>query len=82
MTKLKTISVKLPAGDVGRIPSRNRSAFIREAVREKLARGRTPWKPKSAFGRELVALQKRYSGGLLSPEEINAEIRELRGSMA
>jgi hypothetical protein len=82
MTMLKTVSVKLPAEDIRRIPARNRSAFIREAVREKIARAEKVWEPKTQFGRELVALQKRYKGKLLTPEEIAAEIRENRGSMA
>ncbi len=82
MTMLRTISVKLPADDVRRIPARNRSAFIRDAVREKLAREGKTWKPKTQFGRELVAMQKRYKGKLLTPEEIAAEVRENRGSMA
>jgi Arc/MetJ-type ribon-helix-helix transcriptional regulator len=82
MTLLKTISVKLPAEDVRRIPSSNRSAFIRDAVREKLARQEKIWKPKTKFGRELAALQKGYKGKLLTREEIAAEIRENRGAMA
>jgi hypothetical protein len=82
MTTLKTVSVKLPAEDIRRIPARNRSAFIRDAVREKIARSEKVWEPKTEFGRELVALQKRYKGKLLTPEEIAAEIRENRGSMA
>lgn len=82
MTTLKTVSVKLPTDDVRRIPARNRSAFIRDAVREKLARQEKPRKPTTQFGRELAALQKAYKGKLLTPEEIAAEIRENRGGMA
>jgi Arc/MetJ-type ribon-helix-helix transcriptional regulator len=85
MTMLRTISVKLPAEDVRRIPARNRSAFIREAVREKLARQEKAWKPKTRFGRKLVGLREAYiakGGKLLTAEEIAAEIRENRGAMA
>jgi Arc/MetJ-type ribon-helix-helix transcriptional regulator len=85
MTTLTTISVKLPQSDVSRIPTRNRSAFIREAVREKLARKDSRWKPKTAFGKRLVALRAariRRGGRLFTAEEIDAEIRERRGGMA
>jgi metal-responsive CopG/Arc/MetJ family transcriptional regulator len=85
MTMLRTISVKLPADDVRRIPARNRSAFIREAVREKLGREEKVWKPKTKFGRKLVAMREEYiakGGKLVTAEEIAAEIRENRGGMA
>jgi Arc/MetJ-type ribon-helix-helix transcriptional regulator len=85
MTMLRTISVKLPAQDLRRIPARNRSAFIREAVREKLGREEKVWNPKTQFGRKLLAMREAYvakGGKLLTAEEIAAEIRENRGSMA
>lgn len=84
MTTLITISVKLPKSDVSRIPARNRSAFIREAVREKLVRKGQRWKPKTAFGKRLLALRAariRRGSRLFTAEEIDAEIRERRGSM-
>ena len=37
-TTLQAITIKLPVEDVRRIPRRNRSAFVREAVSEKLNR--------------------------------------------
>lgn len=85
MTTLTTISVKLPKSDVSRIPVRNRSAFIREAVREKLARKEQRWMPKTAFGKRLMALRTariRRGGRLFTAEEIDVEIRERRGGMA
>ncbi len=85
MTTLTSISVKLPKIDVRRIPARNRSAFIREAVREKLERQERQWKPKTALGKKLMAMRAAYirrGGKLLTAEEIDAEIRERRGGMA
>jgi Arc/MetJ-type ribon-helix-helix transcriptional regulator len=76
---LTTISVKLPAGDVRRIPTRNRSAFIREAVKEKLDRQQKQWKPKTAFGKKLMVMSQRYQGKPLTVEEVNAELRERSG---
>lgn len=85
MTRLTTISVKLPKSDVSRIPAANRSAFIREAVQEKLARKEQRWKPRTAFGKRLMALRAariQRGGRLFTAEEIEAEIHEQRGGMA
>jgi Arc/MetJ-type ribon-helix-helix transcriptional regulator len=83
---MTTISFKLPASDLRRIPAKNRSEFLRSAVREKLERQkRTEWKPKTAWGKKLAALRARHvaSGAkLLTPEEILEEIRERRGGLA
>jgi metal-responsive CopG/Arc/MetJ family transcriptional regulator len=82
---LATISFKLPKGDLRRIPSRNRSQFIRDAVREKLSKQKTVWKPKTAWGKKLAAMRAAHvaSGAkLLTTEEILEEIRERRGGLA
>ena len=80
------VTVKLPVADLRRIPRRNRSAFIREAVREKLAHDEIKdWKPKTEFGRKLLALRQRNIGSgatLLDAEGIAAEIRERREGLA
>lgn len=82
---LQTVSFKLPMDDLRRIPARNRSAFFREAVREKLAQKKTEWKPKTALGKKLAALRQAHidSGAeLLDAEGIAAEIRARRGGLA
>jgi Arc/MetJ-type ribon-helix-helix transcriptional regulator len=83
---MHTISVKLPASDIRRIPRRNRSAFVREAVREKLTQGEPPpWQPKTALGRKLNALRTAHvaSGAkLLTADEVAEEIRQRRGGLA
>jgi hypothetical protein len=85
-TRTQPVTVKLPVADLRRIPSRNRSAFIREAVREKLAHAeKDGWKPRTELGRKLWALRQRHvdSGApLLDAEGIAAEIRERRGGLA
>jgi metal-responsive CopG/Arc/MetJ family transcriptional regulator len=85
MTTLTTISVKLPKSDLQRIPASSRSAFIREAVREKLSRQEKRGPPQTAFGKKLMAMRAAYvarGGQLLTPEEIAEEIRERRGGLA
>jgi len=82
---LTTISFKLPKRDLRRIPSRNRSRFIREAVQEKLSKQEAGWKPKTAWGKKLAALRAAHvtSGAkLLTTEEILEEVRERRGGLA
>jgi hypothetical protein len=57
---LQVVSIKLPLADLRRIP-RNRSEFVRQAVAEKLARESAPgWQPKTATGRKLLKLRKRF----------------------
>ena len=85
MTKgLQVVSVKLPLADLRRIPS-NRSEFVRQAVAEKLSRESYPeWKPKTATGRKLLKLRKRFlaeGGELLDAEGISAELRQRRGGL-
>ncbi len=84
MTKgLSLVSVKLPLHDLRRIPSQNRSRFIREAVAEKLERVKKPkWTPKTAYGKELWALRQKFiadGGKLLDREGIERELKERSG---
>lgn len=88
MTKASvTVSVKIPARILERIPSpgQGRSGFIVRAIEEKLARKETPsWKPATARGRKLAALLakgKRERGPDLTLEELEAEIRSRRGGV-
>jgi len=82
-SNLTVVTVKLPNADLRRIPAGGkRSAFIRAAVAEKLTREGSPdWKPKTPFGRRLLALSDRYQGERLSPAEIAEEMRERRGTL-
>ena len=81
---LQVVSIKLPAGDVRRIPG-NRSRFVREAVAEKLAREAQPeWKPKTAIGRKFLRLREKFiaeGGELLDDEELAKELRSRRGGL-
>ena len=82
---LATVSFKLAKSDLRRIPSRNRSRFIREAVQEKLSKQETGWKPKTAWGRKLAAMRRAHiatGAKLLTVGEISDEIRERRGGLA
>ena len=85
MTNKQTVSFKLPLEDMRRIPARNRSEFFRAAVREKLARPDVEFQPRTPFGKKLAALRdahERSGARLLSPDEIAAEVRARRGSLA
>jgi Arc/MetJ-type ribon-helix-helix transcriptional regulator len=81
---LKIVSVKLPERHLRRIRG-NRSEFIREAVAEKLGRQSSPdWQPKTATGRKLLALRKRFvaqGGELLNSDGIAEELRQRRGGL-
>jgi len=82
---LQVVSVKLPLADVRRIPG-NRSEFVRKAVAEKLAREPAPtWRPKTATGRKLLKLRKRFlaeGGELLDAEGIAEELALRRGGLS
>jgi hypothetical protein len=82
-TDLKVITVKLPKSELRRIPpGKTRSAFIRAAVSEKLAREQaTGWKPKTPLGRKLLALSDRFEGERLDTDGIAAELRDRRGGI-
>jgi hypothetical protein len=80
---MATVSFKLSAADLKRIPAKNREAFLRAAVREKLERqGIYRWKPKTVL--KLQALSEKHITGakLLSLEEVREEIRERHGGLA
>jgi hypothetical protein len=82
---LKVLSVRLPLSEVRRIPG-NRSAFVRQAVSEKLAREPVPsWRPKTATGRKLLKLRNQFlaqGGELLDADDISQELRERRGGLS
>lgn len=85
--KLVTVSFKLPVSDLRRIPTRNRSRFYREAIRNELERkaGGPQWTPKTAAAKRMAALRARYVAGggeLLDAEGIAAEVRKRRGGLA
>ena len=82
-TDLKAVTVKLSVDDLRRIPSDNRSEFVREAVAEKLARLEAPpWRPKTARGRRLMVLSDRFDGERLDAAGIADEVRQRRGGLA
>ena len=82
-----TLTARVPKRikrEIERIATGNLSAFVREALEEKISAHKTGlgWKPKTAFGAELWQLRQRYisaGGELSSSEEIDAERRQLRG---
>ncbi|MHB8520299.1 MAG: ribbon-helix-helix domain-containing protein [Limisphaerales bacterium] len=80
---MRTISLKIPPEDLRRIRDRNRSEFIRGAVREKLEReGARQWRPRTATGRKLLALSEKFDGDRLDQSAITEEIRQRRGGLA
>lgn len=83
-SELEVVTVKLPKSDLRRMPpGETRSQFIRAAVAEKLARlDRPPWKPRTALGRQLLALSNRYEGERLDAEAIAEELRQRRGGVS
>ena len=82
-TDLQVVTVKLPKGELRRFPpGTSRSAFIREAIAEKLNRQGLPaWQPKTARGKKLLALSDRFEGERLGAAEINEELRARRGGI-
>jgi hypothetical protein len=73
------LRLKLPKSDLYRIPAKNRSEFIRQAVSEKLARlGSREWMPKTRLGKKLLRLSNAYRGERFDPAQIAEEIRERR----
>jgi hypothetical protein len=80
---LKVVTLKLPKSDLYRIPAKNRSEFIRQAVSEKLAKlGKEEWMPKTHLGKKLLRLSNAFRGQRLDPAQIAEEIRERRGGLA
>lgn len=80
---LKIVTLKLPKSDLYRIPVKNRSEFIRQAVSEKLARlSSQEWKPKTPLGKKFLRLSNAFRGERFDPAQIAEEIRERRGGLA
>ena len=85
MTNSATVSVKIPARILERIPApgNGRSGFIVQAIEEKIAR-REPaqWKPKTARGRRMAGLLEKGRSErrpLLSDARMEQELSERRG---
>jgi len=80
---LQIISVKLPLSVTCRIRG-NRSEFVRQAVKEKLARSSAPaWQPKPPR-RKLVKTKATVfgpGGELLDADGIAEELRQRRGGL-
>jgi hypothetical protein len=75
--------MKLPKSDLYRIPTANRSEFIRQTISEKLARmDDQEWRPKTSLGRKLLRLSNAFRGQRLDPGQVVEEIRERRGGLA
>jgi Arc/MetJ-type ribon-helix-helix transcriptional regulator len=82
--EMMRISVRLPVADLRRIRG-NRSAFVREAVAEKLKREEERWRPKTAVGKKLLKLRQQFIAGdgkLLNAEELARELRSRRGGVS
>jgi hypothetical protein len=83
-TGLLSLTVKLPPEDHSAVGSKsNRSAWVRNAISEKLEReAARPARPRGALGRKLLAARAEYarSGGrALSLEEVRQEVARRRG---
>ena len=83
-TGLLSLTVKLPPEDHSAVCAKpNRSAWVRNAISEKLAReAGGPARPRTALGRKLLAARTQYarSGGrALSLEEVRQEVARRRG---
>jgi hypothetical protein len=81
---LLSLTVKLPVKDHSAVCAKsNRSAWVRNAISEKLAREAVrPARPRSPLGRKLLAARAEYarSGGrALSLEEVQQEVARRRG---
>jgi hypothetical protein len=83
-TGLLSLTIKLPPEDHAAVCRKpNRSAWVRNAIAEKLEReGARPRRPQTALGRKLLAARSEYarSGGrALSLEEVRQEVARRRG---
>ncbi len=83
-TGLLSLTIKLPAADHAAVCGKpNRSAWVRNAITEKLEREASrPRRPRTALGRKLLAARAEYarSGGrALSLEEVRQEVERRRG---
>jgi hypothetical protein len=83
-TGLLSLTVKLPPEDHMAVCAKsNRSAWVRNAISEKLDReAARPVRPRSGLGRKLLAARAEYarSGGrALSLKEVREEVARRRG---
>ena len=86
MTKTKLLSVKVPMELYHAMPGahKGRSRFIISALKEKISREESKWKPRTERGRRLAALLKKgvaERGAPLDAGEIERELRERRGGL-
>ena len=88
-TGLLSLTVKLSPEDHSAVCAKsNRSAWVRNAISEKLerdaARPARPARPRSTLGRKLLAARAEYarSGGrALSLDEVRQEVARRRGEL-
>jgi hypothetical protein len=83
-TGLMSLTIRLPAEEHSALcAKRNRSAWVRNAINEKLQReAARPAKPQTALGRKLLAARSEYQkagGRLLSLDEVCQEVAARRG---
>jgi hypothetical protein len=83
-TGLVSLTIRLPAEEHSALcAKKNRSAWVRNAINEKLQREATrPAKPRTALGRKLLAARSEYQragGRLLSLDEVCQEVAARRG---
>jgi len=83
-TGLVSLTIRLPAEEHSALCAKpNRSAWVRNAINEKLQReARPPVKPRTALGRKLLAARAEYraaGGRALSLDEVSQEVARRRG---
>ena len=84
-TGLVSLTIRLPAEEHSALcAKKNRSAWVRNAINEKLQReaAARPAKPLTALGRKLWAARAEYQragGRLLSLDEVCQEVAARRG---
>ena len=79
-----SLSIRLPAAEHSALcAKKNRSAWVRNAINEKLQREAAhPATPQTALGRKLLAARAEYQragGRLLSLDEVCQEVAARRG---
>lgn len=80
---MRIVSLQIEEEDLRRIPARNRSEFMRAAIKEKLQRESEPkWRPKTGKGRKLLDLSNRFGGDRVDQAAIGEELRRRRGGLA
>ena len=83
-TGLLSLTIRLPAEEHSVLCAKpNRSAWVRNAIDEKLQREATrPGKPRTSLGRKLLAARAEYQaagGRPLSLDEVRLEVARRRG---